>query len=333
MKNSYAIFLLLIAILIAGCSSENGSSKAISVKSIWQNIRYEPANVKMNLKQVSPHAYYVQGPAGTPVDNEGFMSNAGVVITNEGVVVFDSLGTPSLAYLLLSKIREITDKPIVKVVVSHYHADHIYGLQVFKEQGAEIIAPNGAKKYLSSDTSRNRLKERRESLFPWVDENTHIVPPDHFVTGKESFSLGGLDFLITPLGSTHSDGDMMLYIKQDKTLFSGDLIFQGRIPFVAGSQPNNWIKHLEDLNVNGLKVIVPGHGPASLHPADAVKFTLEYLNFLYGKMSDAVENLMPFDEAYNSIDWSKYKNYPAFQANHMNAYYVYLALEASSLNK
>jgi glyoxylase-like metal-dependent hydrolase (beta-lactamase superfamily II) len=330
-KKIYLLYLSLIILLLTGCVAENTSAKAKSEKSIWQNTRYEPVNVAMKLIQVSPHAYYVQGKAGTAIDNEGFISNAGVIITNEGVVVFDSLGTPSLAYLLLSKIREITDKPIVKVVASHYHADHIYGLQVFKELGAKIIAPNGAKVYLASDASRNRLKERRESLFPWVDENTHIVPPDHFVTKRESFRLGGLDFIITPLGSTHSDGDMTLYIKQDKVLFAGDLIFQGRIPFVAGSQPINWINHLENLNVAGLNVIVPGHGPASVHPAEAVKFTLGYLHFLYNKMSDAVENLVSFDEAYKSVDWSTYKKYPAFQANHMNAYYIYLAIEASSL--
>jgi glyoxylase-like metal-dependent hydrolase (beta-lactamase superfamily II) len=332
MKYQNTVWSLFISVLLAASATTYAVAGPGSEKSIWKNTRYESVNVPMNLVQVSPHAYYVHGPAGTPVDNEGFMSNAGVVITNEGVVVFDALGTPSLAYLLLSKIREITDKPIVKVVVSHYHADHIYGLQVFKEQGAKIIAPNGAKKYLASDTSKNRLKERRKSLFPWVDENTHIVPPDHFVTEQESFKLGGLDFVITPLGSTHSDGDMMLYVKQDKVLFSGDLIFQGRIPFVAGSQPTNWINHLENLNVKGLKVIVPGHGPASTHPKEAVKFTLGYLQFLHSKMSDAVENLVPFDEAYKSVDWSMYKKYPAFKANHMNAYYIYLALEASSLN-
>jgi len=66
------------------------------------------------------------------------------------------------------KIKKITDKPIVKVVVTHYHADHIYGLQVFKELGAEIIAPDGVYEYIDSEGATSRLEERRFSLDPWV---------------------------------------------------------------------------------------------------------------------------------------------------------------------
>ncbi len=103
--------------------------------------KYPPIGTSMTVQQVSEHAYYVQGEAGMATENEGFISNAGFVVTNEGVVLFDALGTPSLAWTLLQKIREITDKPITHMIVSHYHADHIYGLQVFKEAGAKIIAP------------------------------------------------------------------------------------------------------------------------------------------------------------------------------------------------
>ncbi|MGB5605884.1 MAG: MBL fold metallo-hydrolase, partial [Gammaproteobacteria bacterium] len=76
-----------------------------------------PATVEMALRQVSPHVYYVEGVPGVATDNQGFISNAGVIITGAGVVVFDALGTPSLAQLLLEKIRAITDEPVVRVIV------------------------------------------------------------------------------------------------------------------------------------------------------------------------------------------------------------------------
>ena len=97
--------------------------------------------------KVSPHAYYVQGGTGIATDNYGFVSNSAFVVTAEGVIVFDALGTPSLANRLLEKIREITEQPVVRVIVSHYHADHIYGLQVFEELGAKIYAAPGANEY------------------------------------------------------------------------------------------------------------------------------------------------------------------------------------------
>jgi glyoxylase-like metal-dependent hydrolase (beta-lactamase superfamily II) len=107
-------------------------------------VEYPPISVSMQVQQVGPHSYYVMGAPGTATENEGFISNAGFVVTDAGVVVFDALGSPSLAAALRDRIASITDKPVVKVVVSHYHADHIYGLQVFKDEGAEILAPRGA---------------------------------------------------------------------------------------------------------------------------------------------------------------------------------------------
>jgi glyoxylase-like metal-dependent hydrolase (beta-lactamase superfamily II) len=91
--------------------------------------------------KASAHVYYVQGMSGVASEeNQGFNSNAGFVVTKEGVVVFDALGTPVLGEKLIAAIRKITDQPIKRVIVSHFHADHVYGLQAFKAIGAEIWA-------------------------------------------------------------------------------------------------------------------------------------------------------------------------------------------------
>ena len=70
--------------------------------------------------------YYVIGLSGVPgADNEGHTSNAGFVVTDAGVVVFDALGTPALGYRLLQRIREVTEQPVARIIISHYHADHV----------------------------------------------------------------------------------------------------------------------------------------------------------------------------------------------------------------
>src|SRR5690554_3254245 len=77
--------------------------------------------------QVSPHAYYFGGESSmASAANKGFMSNAGFVVTEDGVVAFDALGTPALGEAMLAAIAKITDQPVKRVIVSHYHADHIY---------------------------------------------------------------------------------------------------------------------------------------------------------------------------------------------------------------
>lgn len=293
--------------------------------------QYAPVDVEMKLKKVGKHSWYVQGKAGIATDNAGFISNAGVIITDEGVVLFDALGTPSLAHKLVQKIKEISDKPIVKVVVSHYHADHIYGLQVFKELGAEIIAPEGVYEYIDSDVASSRLEERQFSLEPWVNENTKIIVPDRIIDKAEKFTLGDVSFSIDVLGSAHSDGDLTLLVETDRVLYTGDIIFEGRIPFLGSNQTKHWLKTLQDMESLKIQALVPGHGPTAEKPLESITFTREYLAFLRNNMGDAIEEMLDFDEVYKQIDWTDYKKLPAFEeANRRNAFQVYLSMEAES---
>ena len=303
-------------------------------QSLMADSKYAPTSVEMNVKKVSEHVYYVEGLAGIATDNEGFISNAGFIVTSDGVVVFDSLGTPSLAYKLVQKIKTVTDQPIKKVVVSHFHADHIYGLQVFEELGAEIIAPYGAQKYIQSEVAKDRLEERRFSLDPWVNADTRLVLPDTTVSKSTSFTQGELTFTINFMGKAHSDGDLTMLVEPDKVLFSGDIIFQERIPFVGSADSKKWLETLTRLETGGLAALVPGHGPASNNPANTISLTRNYLAHLRQVMGVGIEDFTPFDEVYANADWSKYKDLPAFdEGNRINAYQVYLSMEAELLEQ
>jgi glyoxylase-like metal-dependent hydrolase (beta-lactamase superfamily II) len=294
--------------------------------------RYPPVDVVLNATQISPSVYYVQGAAGIATDNAGFVSNAGFVVTTEGVVVFDALGTPSLAAKLVGEIRRITPQPVRKVVLSHFHADHAYGLQVFAELGAAILASHGAVDYLSSDIARERLAERQRSLAPWVNEDTRLVMPHELVKEDYRFTLGDHEFLVTNLGSAHSEGDVALFVEPDKVLFSGDIIFEGRIPFLGSANTRNWLETLKRMERVQVNALVPGHGPMAKNPKDVLTLTRSYLQYMRDKMTDAVSDWIPFDEAYEKIDWSEFIEYPAFaEANRRNAYAVYLSMEAELL--
>lgn len=288
--------------------------------------------VEMPLKKLSDHVYYVQGAAGIATDNAGFISNAAAIITDKGVVVVDALGSPALAKKFLQRIREVTDKPIVKVIVTHYHADHIYGLQVFKAEGAEIVGPAGYHEYVDAPVAQQRLEERRVSLAPWVDENTHIVMPDTVVDKNTKMRIGDVELDILYLGAAHSDGDLAVLVKNDAVLISGDLIFEGRVPFTGSANTAHWLDVLEHLDNTGLKALLPGHGPAASNPAEAVKLTLDYLRTVRDAMQRGVDEMMTFDEAYDQADWSRFENLPAFNATHRrNAYGVFLSLEEAAL--
>lgn len=295
---------------------------------------YAEVSVAMRPHKVSEHVYYVEGKPGEATYNDGFISNAGFVVTGDGIVVFDSLGTPALGARLLEEIRKISDEPIRKVITSHYHADHIYGLQVFEDAGASISAPQGSHLYIESDAAASRLEERRISLYPWVDENTRIVLPDEVINTSTQFTMGDITFTINYQGAAHSDGDLSLLVEPDKVLFSGDIIFEGRIPFVGNADTQHWLNTLQHLETQGLSVLIPGHGPASTQPQETIALTRRYLAFLRKVLGAAVAEFIPFDEVYAATDWSEFEKLPAFDAgNRINAYQVYLSLEAELLEQ
>lgn len=283
--------------------------------------------------KIAAHCYYVQGLAGAASSaNQGFMSNAGFVVTPEGVVVFDSLGTPVLGEGLIRAIRKVTAQPIRRVIVSHYHADHIYGLQAFKAIGAEIWAHQGGQEYLASEVAQLRLQQRRKELFPWVDEKTRLLPADRWLSKDESFELGGLHFDLHFAGPAHSSEDMVMLVKEDGVLFSGDLIFKGRVPFVGDADSAAWLKALDRLIALKPSYLIPGHGAAAPDAVATLQFTRQYLNYLRHSMGEAVENFVPFEQAYAKTSWRQYENLPAFhETNRANAYNTYLLMEKESI--
>lgn len=287
------------------------------------------ASLPMVPREVAPRCWYVEGLSalGSPA-NQNFISNAGFVVTPEGVVVIDALGSPALARRLLAEIARITSQKVTHVVLTHYHADHVYGLQVFEEAGARIIAHRAGREYLYADTAQLRLQASREQLAPWIDAQTRLVAATEWIDGRRELVVGGTRLIVQPVGPAHTPEDLAVFVPDTRVLYAGDLVFRSRIPFVGQADSRNWIASLDTLLAFGATVVVPGHGPASTEAAQDMKLTRDYLAYLRKTMGDAARDMTPFDEAYKSADWSAFENLPLFgAANRMNAYNTYLLME------
>jgi len=289
-------------------------------------------SMAMAAQRVSPSSWYVEGLGALGSSaNQNFISNAAFVVTPAGVVVIDSLGSPALAEHLMSEIRKITPLPVTHVIVTHYHADHIYGLQAFKATGAHIIAHRAALEYLNSDNARLRLEASRQELAPWIDKTTQLVPADEWIDGPKELIVGGVHFLLQPVGPSHTPEDLVVYMPHEKVLFAGDLVFRSRIPYVGQADSGHWIKALHTLLSFDTAVIVPGHGPLSSEARKDMELTRDYLIYLRSAMGEAAKNMQPFEEAYDATDWMKFEHLPLFRvANRMNAYNTYLLMERAA---
>jgi len=279
--------------------------------------------------RVANNIYFIRGETGVPsAANRGHTSNAGFVVTSEGVVVFDALGTPVLGRELIEAIRKITPAPIRRIIISHYHADHFYGLPPFKDAGAEIWAHRAAREYLDTEAARLRFAERRQSLAPWVGADMRLVPADRWLDGETSFKLGGLTFRVFPVGPAHTPEDLAMMVEEENVLFVGDLMFAGRIPFVGDADSRAWIAAIDRIVKFNPKVLIGGHGDASRDAAADLRMTRDYLAFLREKMGAAAAELEDFDVAYKRTDWSRFAHLPAFEeANRRNAYNTYIRMQ------
>ncbi len=323
------------------------------------------ADKPVRAQRVAQDVWFVQGEAAMGSSaNRNFISNAGFVVTGKGVVVIDALGSPALAQELIAEVRRVTAQPIRYVIVTHFHADHIYGLQAFKAIGATIIAHPAGRAYLNSEVAALKMQASREELFPWIDESTQLLGADrwlestprptstssapratkgplrgpggmskvtepHLLMRDEStLRLGAFEFQMRHAGPAHTPEDLVVHVPRRSVLFVGDLAFRGRIPFVGQADSGQWIASLTRLIEFKPRIVIPGHGPVSTQPIADMQLTRDYLKHLRHTMGEAARNLEPFDEAYAKADWSRFERVPLFAAvNRMNAYNTYLLME------
>lgn len=129
---------------------------------------------------------------------------------------------------------------------------------------SRIWAHRSGQEYFGSDAAALLLTQRRETLFPWVDENSRLVAASKWLDGDIDFKMGGMHFELRHVGPAHAPDDMVMFVKEDKTLFTGDLIFIGRVPYVGDADSRSWLVAIDKLIAFKPKFLITGHG--IIHP-------------------------------------------------------------------
>jgi glyoxylase-like metal-dependent hydrolase (beta-lactamase superfamily II) len=241
---------------------------------------------KVSFDKLSEHAYAYTAE-GDP--------NTGIIIGDDAVMVIDTQATPVMAQDVIRRIREVTDKPIKYVLMSHYHAVRVLGASAYMAEGGEQI--------IASRDTYDLIVERGEfdkaseiGRFPRLFQNVESVPdgltwPTMTFTGKMSVWLGKLEVQLLQLGRGHTKGDTVAWIPSEKILFSGDLVEFDATPYAGDAYFKDWPQTLDNIAALQPEKLVPGRGAALTTPdqvAAGLSGTRDFIRDVYQSVQAGV---------------------------------------------
>jgi glyoxylase-like metal-dependent hydrolase (beta-lactamase superfamily II) len=225
-----------------------------------------PANLsEVSFSKVSERIYVLHGLQAMPdPHNAGMISNTGVVLTETGVVVVDSGGSHAIGRLIVEKIKDLTDKPIIAVFNSHIHGDHWLGNSAIREAfpNVRIYAHNRAIQRLQDGEAEN-WRGIIDRMIGDKESARHSVLPDTVLEGGEVINFGATVLKVHHTGHAHTDSDIMVEAPGQRLLFTGDIVEYGRL--VSSDVPRDFdakgqIEAIRYILALPVDIYVPGHG-------------------------------------------------------------------------
>ncbi|WP_423599108.1 MBL fold metallo-hydrolase [Roseateles sp. MS654] len=198
--------------------------------------------------------------------------NTGIIIGDDAVMVIDTQATPVMAQDVIRRIREVTDKPIKYVVLSHYHAVRVLGASAYAPE--HVIASRDTYDLIVERGEQDKASEI--GRFPRLFRNVESVPPGltwPTITfqGAMSVWLGKLEVQLLQLGRGHTKGDTVAWLPEQKILFSGDLVEFDATPYAGDAYFADWPQTLDNIAALQPRALVPGRGAALTTPASVAQ--------------------------------------------------------------
>lgn len=257
--------------------------------------------------------------------NKGFVSNVCYVDIGDSIVVIEPGPTYNFAKELNNHIKTNMNKKISYVIATNFHDDRYTGASFYKENNIPIIAHKSIVKELAENPDKftriPKITTKKEF------ENSKIVQPDILTDNKYIIkgSKKTIEILKLSAGS-NSVSDTVVYVPKDDFIFTGNIVFNGRmIKYAKYSNLNNWIKALNTLKNMNVKYVMGGHGFE--YDKDSYTTTLEYLNLLKVSVEKAYEDDVDREELNQHIDDKKfnyYKHFDSISKSNPKTYYDHL---------
>lgn len=249
-----------------------------------------------------------------------FDPNCGVVIGEDSCMVIDCRATPALAREMIADIGTVTDKPITRIFLTHYHAVRVFGRAAFGDVHTVIASKN------TLDLIRERGQQDFESevrrfprLFAGVEEVPGLTWPNVTFEREMTWWMNGMEVKLMHLGRGHSKGDSVLWLPEQKVLFAGDLVENQAALYCGDAYLHRWRGTLDEVAALGAETVIPGRGGAIMgkeNVAGAIGRTVGFINDLLAYTEQVVENEGSLKEAFDHVYGKmtpKYGDWPIYE--------------------
>jgi len=320
MRINMKYFTLPILLLAFGLSSGHAADKTPADNYPESLLYNKPINIADNVYSAigatQPYTYA----------NSGHNNNLSFVIGDKSVLVVNGSSSYLLAKALHDEIKKITHKPVSHVVDENGQLHAVLGNNYWKEQGAKIIAHVDAAKEVATHGAEELV--RMKAFNKEKGDKTALVPFDQTFDKEMTIDLGGLTAKLMYFGSSHSAGDISVYIPERNVLIAGDIAFHQRMmPIFEETSTKAWLNTWKDFSAFAKdKTLVPGHGePTDFATID--KTTRGYLEFLHAEVRKLLKSGGTLADT-NKIDQSAYRHLHTYEElSATNAMRVFTELE------
>jgi len=225
-------------------------------------ICHQAVHADNGLEKISDSVYSYTDVQGACPQNS-FGANAGIIIGKDFLVAVDSLMSAREAQRFIKDIQKISKKPIKFLINTHCHLDHCLGNSEFAQRGAVII---------SHANDQANMKKAGEGMLQYAKQcglsdqdmkGTKLAYPTLTFDDRVTLDLVNNKIEILFMGPSHTTGSVLVFVPQEKVLFSGDILFTDYHPFLGEGNIEGWIKVLDYIMAMNVDKIIPGHGPVS----------------------------------------------------------------------
>ncbi|PHS55647.1 MAG: MBL fold metallo-hydrolase [Sulfurimonas sp.] len=318
MINPLVVSAIALLPMMTACSSDSSKSEsANTAKEIVTPIASNEFQYKLDIKKVAENVWCAFGAIEAPTkENAGNMANSCFIKTTDGLVVLDTGPSYIFAkqtYAAMSKIIG-SELPVKVIVNTHDHDDHWLGNGFYKAKfntqliGSSLINKN----YKAGDKTR---------MFRVLPANaikgTNIIPVDNSLTKSYKFTVGATKFEVIPIGvKAHTAEDYFLYMPNEKILFAGDLVMNGRITSGRDGSVIGQITALDMIKAKDWKVLIPGHGVIT--DSHAMDEATDYFTFTRDRVSKAIEDDVDAADIQGAVPMLEFKNKAMYDILHNN---------------